>query len=285
MMKQLLTKSDDTHVTILEDEMYSKKIKRSFSDIDAVHEENRFYQKRRLASLNSITKTNYKDDQDNEMLIRETQAALKSLSGNVCDTRSTLYKINDQDEDFPNLFDAKNSYQDFEISSNYNEKLIHSAIKTENNNIYERITNNKKENLEPLSKDVFAYVQRTNISAFKPVLDYKKIDFESYVNGTSYNGNESHVSENQYFKHMDSPDSKEYTILQPAGASSRAASVMKDIARDGVVSVSAVSSTTSSTSDVVSSTTINGAQTTKDNKGNREKSSSQFYDLTNIVCK
>lgn len=39
-----------------------------------------------------------------------------------------------------------------------------------------------------------------------------------------------------------SPDSKQYTILQPAGAGSRAATVMEDIAREGVLSVSAVSS-------------------------------------------
>lgn len=49
-----------------------------------------------------------------------------------------------------------------------------------------------------------------------------------------------------------SPDSKQYTILQPAGAGSRAATVMEDIVREGVLSVSAVSSS-SSTSGVVTS--------------------------------
>ena len=43
-----------------------------------------------------------------------------------------------------------------------------------------------------------------------------------------------------------SPDnSKQYTILQPAGLGSRAASAIQDIAREGVVSVAAVSSTNS----------------------------------------
>lgn len=38
-----------------------------------------------------------------------------------------------------------------------------------------------------------------------------------------------------------SPNNKQYTILQPAGAGSRAASAIQDVARDGVLSVSAVS--------------------------------------------
>lgn len=43
-------------------------------------------------------------------------------------------------------------------------------------------------------------------------------------------------------KQIGSPDSKQYTILQPAGAGSRAASAIQDIAREGVVSVAAVTS-------------------------------------------
>lgn len=50
-----------------------------------------------------------------------------------------------------------------------------------------------------------------------------------------------------------SPDSKQYTILQPAGAGSRAATVMEDIAREGVLSVSAVSSSSNSSSAGVTS--------------------------------
>lgn len=46
-------------------------------------------------------------------------------------------------------------------------------------------------------------------------------------------------------KSLDSSDSKQYTTLQPAGVDSKAASVMQDIAREGVLSVAAVSSTSS----------------------------------------
>ncbi|XP_039292249.1 uncharacterized protein LOC111049000 isoform X3 [Nilaparvata lugens] len=44
---------------------------------------------------------------------------------------------------------------------------------------------------------------------------------------------------------VSSPDSKQYTILQPAGAGSRAATAIQDVAREGVVSVAAVSSSSS----------------------------------------
>lgn len=43
----------------------------------------------------------------------------------------------------------------------------------------------------------------------------------------------------------ENPSSKQYTILQPAGAGSRAASAIQDVAREGVLSVPAVSSTSS----------------------------------------
>lgn len=46
-------------------------------------------------------------------------------------------------------------------------------------------------------------------------------------------------------KSGNSPDSKQYTTLQPAGVDSKAASVMQGIAREGVLSVAAVSSTSS----------------------------------------
>lgn len=68
-----------------------------------------------------------------------------------------------------------------------------------------------------------------------------------------------------------SPDSsKQYTILQPAGVGSRAASAMQDIAREGVVSVAAVSSCTTVNNGSASNVTANangiGSKTT--NGGN-----------------
>lgn len=52
-----------------------------------------------------------------------------------------------------------------------------------------------------------------------------------------------------------SPDSsKQYTILQPAGVGSRAASAIQDIAREGVVSVAAVTSCTTANNGSASNT-------------------------------
>lgn len=60
-----------------------------------------------------------------------------------------------------------------------------------------------------------------------------------------------------------SPDatSKQYTILQPAGVGSRAASAIQDIAREGVVSVAAVSSSSASPAIGDVSTTTGSGQT------------------------
>ncbi|KAJ8680066.1 hypothetical protein QAD02_015853, partial [Eretmocerus hayati] len=64
------------------------------------------------------------------------------------------------------------------------------------------------------------------------------------VTGTSMVDNTGKSSPNQGMAPISSPDadSKQYTILQPAGLGSRAASAIQDIAREGVVSVTAVSS-------------------------------------------
>lgn len=53
----------------------------------------------------------------------------------------------------------------------------------------------------------------------------------------------------------ETPVSKQYTILQPAGAGSRAASAIQDVAREGVVSVPAVSSTSVAVSSTQNQTT------------------------------
>lgn len=74
-----------------------------------------------------------------------------------------------------------------------------------------------------------------------------------------------------------SPDanSKQYTILQPAGVGSRAASAIQDIAREGVVSVSAVSSSSAGSN---SSTGSNGS--TNNTSGNNKTSSSSSVSNT-----
>jgi len=79
-----------------------------------------------------------------------------------------------------------------------------------------------------------------------------------------------------------SPDSsKQYTILQPAGVGSRAASAIQDIAREGVVSVAAVSNcTTANNSSANNVNTANangngvvGNKTTNGNNGANDSSS------------
>jgi len=61
-----------------------------------------------------LAKSNTDADQDDETLIRETQAALKSLSGSWPDSRGNLYRLQEQDENpppFQNLFEEKQKYE------------------------------------------------------------------------------------------------------------------------------------------------------------------------------
>lgn len=54
------------------------------------------------------------EPEDDETLIRETQAALKSLSGSWTDARTNLYRMQDQEDEnpppFQNLFEEKQKY-------------------------------------------------------------------------------------------------------------------------------------------------------------------------------
>lgn len=203
------------------------------------------------------------EDADDEVLIRETQAALKSLSGNWSDTRSSLYKLNnDQEVEFPNLFDVKNSasYQEYEISSNGTEVTY---IKTENNNcIYDakELQMGKEADMiyhqsRKALRHAFVDPVKNVNSAFKPLenLNKKSEHYEQYESNESQylspqDNNNHHHNHSMMHEQMDSPDSKQYTVLQPAGIGSRAASVMKDIqTREGFISVSAVTSTSETT--------------------------------------
>lgn len=262
MLKHLRA-TDNGFGKVMKEGMSYPNMKRSFND----NTDKEDYKKlKKNDSIKGSQKLCF-DDTDDETLIRETQAALKNLSGNVSDTRSTLYKSNDNDEDYPNLFDVKETYQDYEISSNYNETLLQS--------IHHGKLNNKRFDHLNSCQNI-----QQKMSAFKPILDGKKIDYRPPI--TSYDNislfskdasNELHSFENNhvYNKPIDSPDSKQYTTLQPAGIGSRAASVLKDIVRDGILSVSAVSSTNgSSVSDTVSSTTTtNDLQHEKENFQNK----------------
>lgn len=79
-----------------------------------------------------------------------------------------------------------------------------------------------------------------------------------------------------------SPDSsKQYTILQPAGVGSRAASAIQDIAREGVVSVAAVSSCT--TTNNGSASNVNTANANSNGIGNKVTNGSNGVNNSNTT--
>lgn len=286
------------------------------------------------------------DEQDDETLIRETQAALKSLSGSWPDSRGSLYKIGDQDENptFQNLFDDKHKmsptistttgtegvldaqykdgflYKDFSVKCRSDikslqkfrrekdESLLQQRHKdlTKCNSQYQphdftELVDDSSGELMDIGGAKDDFIRRdvkgdmyinyncgmrptfSQTSAFKPLSDNRKNCPTnipgSYTLDSSYgnygsdvqvnlcesdmkndkkkNALKSHIKEEEAAKAVDSPDSKHYTILQPAGVGSKAASVIEDVAREGVVSVSAVSSTSSPEISAVSSTTVN----------------------------
>lgn len=307
--------------------------------------------------LNNNLKQN--EDQDDETLIRETQAALKSLSGSWPDSRGSLYKLNDQDENpsFQNLFeekshhDSKMSPSSSSVSSNgpphidsqcnlkdvitlrdcngknikidsRNAQKIKSehhrgGDKTNDQSISQyhppdfnelvddsssdlQIDIDDKDGQNKLKRDLKLKLltrddsypnypkQFSQVSAFKPPNEIRKnglnvmpgpigsysveptyigypaesqttIGDPSVIPIPTYSSVENKtaikIKVEEAGKSIGSPDSKQYTILQPAGIGSRAASVMQDIAREGVVSVSAVSSTSSPGIGIVSSST------------------------------
>lgn len=287
------------------------------------------------------------DEQDDETLIRETQAALKSLSGSWPDSRGSLYKISDQDENptFQNLFDDKHNghkmsptistttgaegvidvqykdgylYKDFNLKCRPDIKCLQKFRREKDESqLQQRHKDSTKSNSQYQPHDFTELVDDSSgelmdiggakddfnrrdikgdmyynctmrptfsqTSAFKPLGDVRKncptniagsysLDnsYGNYGSDTQVNlcegetKNEkkkntlkSPIKEEDAAKSVDSPDSKHYTILQPAGVGSKAASVIEDVAREGVVSVSAVSSTSSPENSAVSSTTVN----------------------------
>lgn len=278
------------------------------------------------------------EDQDDETLIRETQAALKSLSGSFPDSRGSLFKINDQDESpaFQNLFEVKNNArrmspiistannQSFAESNDYlyrdpkNRNDIRNYQKHRRDE-YAASSKNRLDSMKSHSqyqshdfnelmddssgelqidmvngvhKDDGSYVGKSSSgeercknnevylnypghrgaqfsqnSAFRPPIDKRASglslpmtnpylhsesgygpyapDMSGVMGGNGDKEVKMHIKDEELSKSADSPDSKHYTILQPA-VGSKAASVMQDIAREGVVSVPAVSSSTSS---------------------------------------
>lgn len=317
--------------TIIEDEpvLKEEKIslpqkKRSFLPVSSSRNQNNIN--------NNNNNNNTKDDQDDETLIRETQAALKSLSGSWPDARNSLYKINDQDENpsFQNLFDAKQSVESKlspaqsttsnesnskEVFRDYNGKIkadlknyhkfrkerdsespkysshyhqtpdFNELVDDSSNELQIDMSDGERSSAKKSKKDDFPIGPKAPFSAtsaFKPPSELRKNGLATpigpYPAAATFIGGYQPVEQPQSTeslqpvafvdtteksvkikveeipKPIGSPDSKQYTILQPAGVGSRAASVMQDIAaREGVVSVSAVSSSSSPGIGVVSS--------------------------------
>uniref|UniRef100_A0A1I8MMY6 Uncharacterized protein n=2 Tax=Musca domestica TaxID=7370 RepID=A0A1I8MMY6_MUSDO len=196
------------------------------------------------------------EDQDDETLIRETQAALKSLSGSWPEAgRNNPYRLNEQDDQppaFQNLFEEKQKQKE---------------------NDQARVnTQNQEQDTAPYGYDDRKKSAFSQASAFKPPQDMKRNGYpnvnpyaSSYSNGvadvtsSSYMGyHHSHSTasilsnrpmerispvepikvESEMGQKSQDEATKQYTILQPAGLGSRAASVMQDISRDGPVSSS-----------------------------------------------
>lgn len=381
---------DVSSVKQLQDDIdMQRRRKRSMRDDEMVYnnrcdsdKQSYYTQKKRMSlgplahgrpSIHSIARQPNSDDQDDETLIRETQAALKSLSGSWPDSRGAFYKINEQEDNstFQNLFDTQNNFNnnnntdvgymrkmsptittstaqlahDTMMSNNYTMTKVKCEIKSSQK--YRRdkddyanmkfrpdtmkyysqypshdftelvddasndlqiggaMVNGAKDTIGPpiiddkykdlyKSNDLYGNYANHHLhhhrgivvpysqgSAFRPPVDNKRsinLPMPSMANSymsadgvgagigsaggggyMSYNTDitsilpdndhgkvkKTIVKDEELAKPVDSPDSKQYTILQPAGVGSKAASVMQDIAREGVVSVAAVSSTSS----------------------------------------
>lgn len=238
--------------------------------------------------------------EDNEALIRETQAALKSLSGSWPDSKSSYSRDPDESPDFENLFEEKKSKMSPVASSasssasdacslkdvitlrkgdakrydppDFNELVDDSSDALEID-MSEQADDDKVSKRRSVAdrdgvigrhhQSLYAsYAQRASgASAFKPPADSKRI-LTAFPPETAFEEDKSCVPGPMPLQPAKlEPDdmlpktsvpsvaspgaSKQYTILQPAGVGSRAASAIQDVAREGVVSVAAVSSSCS----------------------------------------
>lgn len=302
--------------------------KRAYRDEDQ-YERVIFNQKKRNSSENHVGVANMRfgisngdGDQDDETLIRETQAALKSLSGSWSETNAPVHRKTSETDECPafqNLFDEKNGTRKATMAGTmttetFNANLMatmppsyrpHSAskpglkdVKYESYDFDEIIANNGVDDgnskeikgdskQEPNSNNTLYQTNQATAlfsqqnSAFRPPsYDNKKGPFVSTIPYSTYHFNtESSGGYSSYPVEMNSSanaerelafqkpfgkenedanvcDSKQYTTLQPAGVGSKAASVMQEIAREGVVSVSAVSSANNSDAQNSSSVSV-----------------------------
>ncbi|XP_073834308.1 uncharacterized protein isoform X2 [Musca autumnalis] len=267
LLKRPLTKETTTIVennnankVDTEYETAAKRKKRSSRDDDANNNNNNKLDERlvlpqKKRSLDMMGKS-VNEDQDDETLIRETQAALKSLSGSWPEARNNPYRLNDQDEQppaFQNLFEEKQ--------------------KQKENDQARLNTQNQEQDTTSMSYDDRKKSAFSPASAFKPPQDIKRNGYpganpyttNAYPSGvsdvttSSYMGYQhSHstasilsnrpqmerispvepikLESDMGQKSANDETTKQYTILQPAGLGSRAASVMQDISKSMVTS-------------------------------------------------
>lgn len=281
------------------DEVEHLKCKKRFYRCEDT-EKSIYLSKKRFLNLNNNHNNNNRqkleEEQDEETLIRETQAALKSLSGSWSESITISDPIEtDESPTFPNLFEEKNgskqmspatapplnsnydlsSYRDLYSHNNgksksviqskkprpnegkfqshdfnelvhdgtddhqHNNKLSKSGEKSdsvtyETNSDYRLPSTSFSVQSSAFRPPLFDGIKKPNSFASMPLSAYQYTD----PNGGYY--------EKPFAKddEMNVHDSKEYTTLQPAGIGSKAASVIQDIARDGVASVSVVSNST-----------------------------------------
>uniref|UniRef100_A0A336L1V3 CSON003543 protein n=1 Tax=Culicoides sonorensis TaxID=179676 RepID=A0A336L1V3_CULSO len=264
MLKHIIT-SDDGFARVARNHLSINNNKRSLNSTLELEKPKKFKENDIQLDIPKIIT----DNNDEEILIRETQAALKSLSGNLSETRSTLCKANSNDGDFSIFFDLKESYQDYEINLHGADNFYSTTGRLLNTQSQEKL-NCIRNNMESLNNSYYFY-HKVNSSAFKPIKESKKIDFKNLTKESSKETLcHQNSEENHTYQPMDSPDTKQYTVLQPAGRESRAASVLKDIARDGILSVSAVLSNNNNSNNDVSSTTTNNILEDRDRYQNKE---------------
>ncbi|XP_061387971.1 serine-rich adhesin for platelets [Musca vetustissima] len=267
-------------------ETAAKRKKRSSRDDDANNNntnnnkvDERFPLPQKKRSLDSMGKST-NEDEDDETLIRETQAALKSLSGSWPEVRYNPYRLNEHDEQppaFQNLFEEKQKYEakHYSIPSSQDVTYNHfefSRLHRQKENDQARLnTQNQEQDISSNGYDDRKKGAFSQASAFKPPQDIKRNGYASLstytssypstdVTSSSYMGYHSHstasILSNRPMERISPVEpvkvetemppksadeaTKQYTILQPAGQGSRAASVMQDIHRDVPVSASMV---------------------------------------------
>jgi hypothetical protein len=140
-------------------------------------------------------------EQDDEILIRETQTALKNLSGSWT-VQGPSKNVNEDSESFQNLFDARQSRYQYDEEKGFSREKKPSEFEMKRGSAFKPLDTRKPGN--------YGYPFEVLLNSHP---ELKKTDLEDYA-----------IAE-----------SKQYTVLQPAAENSRAASAIKDV-REKIIS-------------------------------------------------